>query len=285
MANAILAYGNKIDDATLSGGSWLAALPLDNLKDRRIGKVARSTSPSPGSTQFDADYGGTRLLRLVAIVNHNLSLDAEYRIRLSIDPAFATTVADSGWLPVWPVVNPFGTITWGDPNWWTGQISQEEQEAYTSILTYILPTSVNARYMRIELSDPTNPDGYVQLGRPFTANGWQPVRNMVYGASLQWENRSEVSETLSGAEYFNERAAPRVARFELQAMTESEAMAIAFEIQRSSGITREIFYVWDPEDTVHALRRQFMGRLRQLSPIENPGPNRWRSPFEIKELL
>jgi hypothetical protein len=68
-------------------------------------------------------------------------------------------------------------------------------------------------------------------------------------------------------------------------MAESEAMALGFELQRAMGVNKELMFVWDPADTTHALRRQFLGRLRVLSPIENVGPDRWRSPYEVKELI
>ena len=157
--------------------------------------------------------------------------------------------------------------------------------SYRAPVTCILSASINAQYVRVEISDTGNTAGYVQLGRVFIGDGWQPVKNMVYGAGLAWENRSEVQEALSGAEYFNARSSPRVARVSFEDMTEDEAMATAFEIQRLAGVTQEVFFAWAGDDTTHALRRQFLARLRTLSPIENPGPDRWRAPFELKELL
>lgn len=286
MANAILAFGNRIDSATLSGGSWLSTLPLANLKDRRLGAVARSSNADLASTKFDIDLTGARRLRIIALVRHNFSLAAQYRITLSAAADFSSPVHDSGWVDVWPIIYPSGTLPWGSPSWWTGRPSIEEIESYSNrTLACILPRSLNARYVRVEISDPDNSLGYVELGRVFLADGWQPVRNMVYGASLAWEDKSDVQEALSLAEFFGERPQYRVARIAFENMTEDEAMATAFEIQRQVGVTREVFFVWNPADTVHALRRQFLARLRTLSAIENPGPDRWRAPFEIKELL
>ena len=285
MAHCILAYGNLIDRATVSGGSWVASLPLTNLQDRRLGRVARSSSPAAVHTTWDCAFSSTRPFRTIALVNHNLSLAAQYRVRLSTDPDFLTTTADSGWLDVWPAVYAFGTLPWGSPSWWSGRYSAEEIADFTATLVYVLPRSINAQYIRVELSDETNEAGYVQVGRMFCADGWQPTRNMAYGSSLAWEDPSEVQEALSGAEYFNARSKRRVARFGLESMTEDDAMSRASDIQRRMGITQEVLFAWDADDTVHALRRQFLGRLRTLSPIENPGPDRWRAPFEIKELL
>lgn len=285
MTNAVIAYGNQADVAALSGGSWTSSLPLANLQDRRLGRVARTSNLLTASTKFDADFGGTRLFRTIALVNHNLSLSAQYRIRLSTAADFSTSVADTGWLGVWPTVYPLGSLPWGSPSWWSGRYSAEEVAGYTGALIYVLPTSTNARYLRVEFNDAGNADGYLDLGRLFAADGWQPTRNMVYGASLAWEDPSEIQEALSGAEYFNERSKRRVARFGLEAMTENEALARAFDVQHQVGVTKEVLFVWDPGDSTHSLRRRFLGRLRTLSAIENPGPDRWRTPFEIKELL
>jgi len=121
MSNAILAYGNRADAATLSGGNWQPSLPLTNLQNRRLAKTARSTSLALANTKFDADLGQNRLVRVIALVAHNASLAALYRVRLSAVADFATTAHDTGWLPFWSVVYPFGGLPWGAPNWWTGQ--------------------------------------------------------------------------------------------------------------------------------------------------------------------
>lgn len=285
MANAILAYGNLIDAAELYGGSWQSSLPLANLQDRRLGQLARSASASAGDSWFDVDFGSTRLFRIVALVNHNLSVTAQYRIRLSTDPNFASNTANSGWTEVWPSVYPFGSLPWGSPSWWAGKYAADQIDRYTGTIVFVLSGLTAARYLRVEVNDGGNLDGYVQFGRLFAADGWQPTRNLTYGASLAWEDRSQVQEALSGAEYFDIRPPARIARFGLDAMTESEAMSQVFEIQRAMGIAGEVLFVWNPDDATHALRRRFLGRLRVLSPIENPGPDRWKAPFEIKELL
>lgn len=285
MSNMILAYGNLIDEATLSGGFSYPSLPLANLQDERLGKVWRTVDTLTASTWFDIDLGSPRLLRTIAMANHNLSLTALYRIRFGDDPTFATVTDDSGWLNVWPEIYPFGEVPWGSESWWDGRLSATEAAAYTATLVRVLASTMLGRYIRVEFDDQTNDAGYVQGGRLFVADGWQPVRNMVYGANIGWLDRNSFQEAISGAEYGTKRRSPRLARFELPAMTESEAMAQAFEIQRSVGTLGEVLYMWNPDDTVHAIRRQFLGRLRVLSQIENAAPDRWRSPFEIKERL
>jgi len=77
MANCRLLWKNLANNAALSGGAWQAALPLANVKDTLISKVARSTNVNLASTQLLVDLGDTApIYDTVALVNHNLSASA-----------------------------------------------------------------------------------------------------------------------------------------------------------------------------------------------------------------
>lgn len=281
----MLGFPNRIDEATLSNGSWTTGLPRSFLQSRIIGKVARTTDAALTSTKLDIDLTKAQKIQLLALRNHNLSINSKYRITAANDNAFATPVYASGWLDVWPVVYPYGVLEWEDDNFWTGKYSTEEMTGYVTELDHILPTWCLARYWRIEINDTANLAGYIQIGRPFIGPAWQPTINMTYGESFAWETKTEVQEAISGAEYFQPRLPFRVHRFSLDWMSQDEAFSRAFEIMRRAGIDKEILFIFDPADTVHALRRRFMGRLRTLSPIENPYINLHKSAFEAKEIL
>lgn len=285
MANAILAFPNRADEATLSGGSWATGLPLNNLKNRIISKVARSTDDALGSTKFDAALTKDRPVRVLALVNHNLSLGAKYRIRGSLVNDFATTVVDTGWQDVWPVLYPAAALEWEDDNWWTGRPIAEEIAGYTWSLIHIFDSAHIARYWRIEIDDTDNAAGYVQIGRLFLASQWQVTTNITWGAQLGYQPRTLVDEAIGGAEYFDRRPAPRVARVALDWMSVDEAMSRALELQRQAGIDAEVLFVYDPQDTAHKLRRSFLARLRSLNPIEHASYDRMTTAFDLKELL
>jgi hypothetical protein len=285
MSNIMLGFPNRTDTSALSNGSWVATLPLANLQERLISQVARTTDATLASTKFDINLGAPKNIRLLNLTNHNLSLPATYRVTASTGAAFAALVYDSGWLPVWPVVYPYGTLEWEDDNWWSGQYTAEQIAGYTTALTHILPTNNLAQYWRIELNDATNAAGYVQIGRLFIGPAWQPTNNMSYGSSLAWETKTVVDEAISGAEYFDRRTPYRVARVSFDWMSTDEAFSNAFEITRRAGIDQEIMFVYDPADTVHALRRRFLSRMRVLNPIENPYHDTNKEAFEFKELL
>ena len=287
MSNTLIAFNNRIDGATLSGGSWSGSLPLTNLQSRQLAKVARSTGVTLANTLINSDIGTDKLVRVIGLVNHNFSLTAKFRIRAGSDNTFATgVVLDTGWLDIWPRVYASTSLDWQALNWWGGRYSDEERAGVTPERFYVNSASVNARYWRIEFDDTANTDTYVQIGRLFLGAGWQTKVNPQYGgASLGLESPTEIQTALSGAEYFDKRTSFRVARFSTEWMSESEGFDNAFEIQRQMGLDGEVVYIHDPDDTSQALRRQFLGRLRQLSPIEYPYMSLTKTAWEIRELL
>lgn len=286
MSNCQISFYNRTDTSTLAGGSWSASLPLSNLKTRLLGQVARSTNLLTTSTQFTADIGPDHIVRTFGFSNHNLSFSALYRVRGYSDAGYTTLVYDSGWEEAWPPV--YGaTRDWQSPNFWNGKYLPEEIAGITPLITVSMPLSLNNRYWKFDFDDTTNTAGYIQIGRLFIADAWQPTYNMKYGAGIGWETDTDVQKALSGAEYFDERTPGRYVQFEIPAMSEEEAFDNAFEIQRRSGISKEVLFQWDPDDPSQALRKSFLGRLRRLSPIEYPDAyvDRRISAWEIKELL
>ncbi len=285
MANCMLGFPNRVDASALSGGTWVSTLPLTNLQSRIIGKVARSANIAMASTKFDIDLGAGTKIQALCLRNHNISLTGEYRITASNSPAFSALVYDSAWLDVWPEVYPWGTLEWEDDNFWTGQYTIEQTQGYTTELDHLLPVLKVARYWRFEIKDTLNPAGYVQFGRLFIGPVWQPKMNMSYGASIAWETQTGSGEAIGGTEYFQRRTPYRVCKFSLNWMNQDEAFSRAFELMRRAGIDQEVLFIHDPDDTVHALRRRFLCRLRTLSPIEYPYFNINSAAFELKELL
>lgn len=205
---------------------------------------------------------------------------------------------DSGWLEVYPSVYATEDTNWEDDNFWSGKYLESDLEDYIPTLCHVAAVTARAQHLRWDFNDQGNADGFLQAGRWFVAPGWQPVYNADFGASLGWETDTEVQTAISSAEFFDPKPTYRVARFRFANMTEDEGLGGPFEIMRRSGVHKEVLFMWDPDDTVHALRRQFLGRLRQLSPLEFPdgfvkvpgedgAANRFRTavPMEVKERV
>lgn len=281
--HVFIAWNNLIDTSILSGGAWLEELPLANLKNRVLARVARSVDAQPASTWFDIDTGPDRIWRILALQDHNASVSARYRVRAGEDPTFATVGHDSGWLDIWPGIYSSEELDWDQTNWWEGTYSKDERSGYIWTLFHKLSEAVNFRYVRVEIDDVVNEASAFQIGRPFIGNGYSPSLNMIVGASLGWEDPSEVVTGYGGAEYFNELPRYRVARFTMANLGVNEMYSQAFEIIRQAGVTKEIVLQWNPADDRNAIRQSFVGRLRQLSPIEHPYPHLTSVAFEAKE--
>lgn len=104
MANLTLAWNNRTDSGTLSGGSWQATLPLTNLQNRQVQKVARSTNVALSSTQFRIDLGQPRTVGVAALVVHNISVAGKVRITGS-DSA-------SAWANLLTAGSDFSSASW-----------------------------------------------------------------------------------------------------------------------------------------------------------------------------
>lgn len=293
MAHQILiGFPNRIDQAlAFSGGNWSAGLPLNNLKNRLFSRVARSVSADPVDTQFVVDFGAPQRLRILAFVAHNMSLSARMIIEAAEDADF-TTIFYSAAVDVWTGMLTaewdISVLEWENDNYWMGTYTAEDIQGFTAVSTHVLPGSISARYWRFRIDDPRNDAGYVQIGRLFMGPGWQPRINYAWGAGLGYEIGTSVETALGGAEFFDVKEPVRVFRFTLEYMRDEEAYGRALELVRRAGIHGEVFIVPSPTDTFQGLRRNFMGRIRQPSPLEQVtwanGGSAHSMSFEIKEL-
>lgn len=288
MANMIIGFPNRIPEATLTGGSWETTLPLNNVKDRRLSKVARSTDDANASTKFDLALTKDRPVKLICLVKNNFSIDATYRIYGSLVSNFATTVYDSGVQEVWEAIYATLDLEWEDDNYWGGKPNVEyltELSENSSLnLIHVLPSTTLARYWRVEIYDTTNPDGYVEIGRVFIAGQWQVTNNILYGASLGYETNTGIDSALDDTEYFDVRKSYRMFRFELESFDYNEGHAKLLDISRQLGIDKEVFVIPDPDDTENMTRRAFLGRLNTLNPITYPYFNTNKAGYEVKEI-
>jgi hypothetical protein len=280
----LIGYSNKLDSATLAGGSWATSLPLNFLKTRLLGQVARTTNTLQASSTFNIDFGVPRDIRVASLVNHNISIFGKVLISASEDN-FATTAYTSGQIEAWPAVYSIGTLEWEDDAWWSGTYTAEDAEGYTTNVTHIISQLAYYRYWRIQIIDETNADGYIQLGRVFLGSAWQPTRDAEVGLALGWESATTVQKALSGTKYFQRRNPYRVTRFTLNVIDIDEALSMAFEIDKRMGIDGEILWIQDTSDTVHALRRRYLGTMREMSLIEFPYVGLGKKSYSIEEIV
>lgn len=281
MANITIGYPNRIDAATLSGGSWETTLPQSNIKDRRLSKLARTTS---AGVTFTIDLGSAKSVGIFAIAAHNFSETSTVKLEGDDSSSFASVNYDSGAISPYPSgAIPQELLEWEDDNFWLGTISEEAIAGYRAPFILVIPTKPVLRYWRVTITDSSNPDGYTQMGRVFIGDAWTAEYNYSFGASLKFSDPTVVMESLGGEEYFDVRKNPREHEFTLQFLSETEAYARVIDMQRYAGVSGEVLVVPNSDDTSNGFRRNFLGRMVDLGGFSDVNYDQRSAVLRIKE--
>jgi hypothetical protein len=276
---------NLIDSATLTNGSWVTTLPLSNLQTKLLGQVARSGNLLAASTKFLINHGTPKAAQVIGLINHNFSLEATVRISVSNSSNMSSPLYDSGFVPVWDAVYNTYDLEWEDDNWWAGTYTNADISGYTPQYIKVLPSEVTGQYWQVEIIDASNSLGVIQVGRVFNGPLWIPERDAEVGLSNTWESDTQMQKALNGTRYYRRRNPHRITRFALNNMSTADAMTYAFELDSRAGIDEEVLWIQNMSDTIHALRRRYLGTLKQLSPIEFNEFSYAKKVYEIEEVV
>jgi hypothetical protein len=281
--NMLISSTNYVDSATsITADDEVATLPVENLQDRQIVRVWRNTQTT---AQIDVDFGQSRIVNFVALIKHNFSQFATIRWRFSNASDFSTTVYDSGTVDAWPVVEEFGTLPWGVFQW-GGFLNPEIAVSYTISTFDILAEPVAARYLRIDVSDATNTDGYLQAGRLIAGPAYQPSINYANGVEFEFIDESRVTKSRGGQTFVDEVERYRRLRFELINLPETEIFGNIFnQIDRLRGVAQDILIIPQPDDQTTWITQNIYGRIAQTGPIVNSALNYYSRLIEVEELI
>lgn len=243
-------------------GSWLAALPANNVCTRRHTLVARSTDALAASTKFCVDLGAARVLRAFALANHNLSTDGQWRVLLGTtagdDDVFSGTFAD------WLHTVTDDTIT---------ALGMEDDEYLRDWRNayFVPPSAMSARYVTVEIDDETNPDGYVQVGRGWASGLFVPEHNISYGFPRGWDDLSTKERAESGSLWATPRRRLRRLQFVLEALGLEEGNQLD-ELQRVLGTCDDVLFLPSLTDMKLTQRYGVIGTFNELNNVEWPYP-------------
>ena len=188
-------YRNRIDAATLSGGSWQA--PLTNIQTLRLTQRARSTTTNSNDCLTNIEFDKERLIQVVSVNAHNISTDGYVRIFAGSAPGL-NDLYDSGEVEVWPPMYSTLSLHWRDYHFWSGKIDEEARKEYQKNFIHICTASVKTKYWGIQVYDANNTDGYIEIGRLFMGRLFAPQFNVIYGAQIAWEDNSKIESSLVG---------------------------------------------------------------------------------------
>lgn len=287
-----LCYPNYTDraDCTLSGGSWATTLPLNNLKNRVIQRRARTTDTQLTSTQFSITLDDPKPVLCLALAGHNLTAQATIKIKVYDNPLKETLLYESGEELGWAYIFDSNDLEWEYDNFWFGTLTNEQRKDFTPLFTHFF-LGVDfvpiAKHIIVEINDVDNPDGYVEIGRLFFSDVWQPTRNASLGLAFKHNTSTEVETSLSDTEYFDVRKVRRSVSFELDRIPNADAFGRMFALQRLLGINGEILFAYTVRNFEEwSYERRFLGRLIELDAISEPYVDRrHKVPVNIIESI
>lgn len=276
-----LGFRNRaVAGVTVSGGSWVASLPASNVLTTDRAEVARSTDATTGSTQFDIDFGTARALRAFALQAHNLSQAASWRITLGTTPG-GTDVHNGSSQAAWFL--PFtGPEEWEDAAWWG--LPQDAYTGHPHLAPILLPATLNARYLRVLVTDTANAAGYVQIGRLWAGELWLPQVNAAFPMQHGHQDFSAKERTRGGGVVADKQRRARTVRLSLDALSATEA-AWVHEINRRAGTVEELLFLPDVADYQECQRYGFIGTAEQLSPMARTNFERHSQEYDLTEWI
>jgi hypothetical protein len=257
---ALIGFPRVTDEFTLSGGSWDADYPLANLQALPLSRVARSVDLNTANTLLIATAAGQVRVGLIALCRHNLSLSAGIRLRCWYDVARTSLAYDSGSVAVWPEVYPYDQIEWEDLSFWTGTYSSTEllDTAWTRF--FDLGRDYLVAAIEIDITDPTNGDGYVQAGFLEIAARGELAVNFEFGAQYGFRFRSTSIEATGGSLYFNRKPKPRRFIGSVKYDTRNEALSRHYERLRQFDLVTPFLWVPNADEAIHLQRTVFLAR-------------------------
>jgi len=278
----IISSTNYSDSGTVTVDDAVGTLPITNLQDRQIVKIWRNTQTT---AQIDVDFGQGRIVDFAALIKHTISQTGKIRWRLSNASDFSSTVYDSGLIDAWPIVEEFGTLPWGVFSW-GGYLNITVAAQYTISTFAVLSSPVQARYLRIDISDPDNTDGYIQAGRLIAGPAYKPSINYANGVEFEFVDDSRITKSRGGQTFVDEIERFRRIRFELINLPENEMFQNVFNaIDRLRGVAQDILIIPQPDEPTTWITQNIYGRITQTSPIVNSALNFYGRQIEVEELI
>ena len=256
-------------NVTISGGSWLSALPVINALDRRFALVTRSTDAAQSSTQFIVDFGEPLPVGVLAIPKHNLTRNALVRWRGAdaVDALDDTPLFDSLWRRALPEALPIAQL-----------------RGLSLTTAYVAESTVNARYWRCEIYDPDNPAGFIELGRVMLTGALRLATGIGVGARFGFVSKTITVELDSGATFFSAKPRRRSWQISLPMFTEDTAYQQLAMLLHDADVSEPVLFVFDARDPQMHLRA-FSCTMRELAPLEWTAANYLSTNLQLVEQL
>lgn len=262
MAKIRLATTDLVDNsAAIVATTEDTVYPITNVKNIQLSNVWRSTDLTTQNIDIQV---GTSGYDTIALLGTNLSNTATWQITAGATQG--ATTFDSGVLNFWPN----STIL---DNW-------NSKPGF-----YKFTTTQTHDWVRIQIIDGSNLDGYIEVGKLIIDKAWTPTFNTPYNWSIEWVDPSLVNKSFGGRVFITKREPYRILKFDLNWLSETEMFANAFELDRLKGKSKEVLVIRDIDDTLQRHNQYVYGLFQSLAPIINTNFNIFKKRYVVEEIL
>lgn len=233
MENLIFVSSKRFDAATVTASSERATLPASYLQQRLVERKWRAQGCT--AEYLLIDFGQARVINNVTISGHNGSSSIHFQARLASTSGgtISAPAVDTGSVSGWPS---------------SGKPTDEDWPSYDSQLRF---RNSNAyRWLRLDILDPTNTDGYFQATRIYAGQELQLTYNVDANPVLglvpaDYQRRSAYNRLST-----SRRGEPaRTFDLPISEINRRELNDSLFELQRYCGMSRDFFFSLDPSTT------------------------------------
>ena len=217
MTQTVIAWTNLVKLATVTATNYEAALPPENtLND--IG------APSTG---WQTEYGTTN-----ATLTYTLADEAS---TVRVIALFRTNLTAAAQITA--------TITYDNSETWTETLAGPAA-GYGQVI-FVLTDAKYADSIAIEIDDPENPDGFLNVPMVFIGDAWLPGYSIAPSFADTWEPQQNIQRSRGGQRYITQLANERTATFEFGAVLSADAYAAPRELARLSGLGVNVLFIPD----------------------------------------
>lgn len=268
---------NWLNTATLSASSETAEQPVANLVNPHLSAPWRALSTSPW---FRADFATPKAVRHLSLHGmRNVTAAAKVRWRLS------NVAPGDGELLDTQITLGVARLTEDDVARLTedDEARLEESASVTDLAMnverkfdqfgYVLEEEITARYSQVDILDPTNAAGHLDIGAASIGAGFITSRNFDYGLTPGVASTTQGQATPGGQTYFAQGVRVRSIFGGYRFLTRAEALGPIQDLLLSADENNALFIPF-PNDPLHG-REMVFGLLPKdnQTPLLQAGPD------------
>lgn len=287
-ANALFAFNDMVRKGSIYSVACptVAGAPASNmlLEDLWQPVIFAPTVAQP-TVSFVIDLGSPRSLNLIALLKHNVNYTGKWRVQLNYsisDPVGQEY--DSGYVNVIPSIPSYGAQPWGTFIW-NDAIPEFNLGKFNRHAYLPLPDLVVARYITVTFDSVGNTSP-IKFFRLWASEGYQPSSNIIYGASIQVEDSTKMTEAVEGTRTYGTVVQQRILAAGFDMLPRAEMIYnIVGGMYLGSGIKETMIFLMEPTDPSSFFANAVFGNLQPLDKATFNSWGVWDTTFSIKEAV